>query len=59
MATVTSVESGGAQASPASSSNTSSLTSWLFRLGGLAVVDASAIYLLYNMFRDGVWQPSR
>ena len=56
MTTATSVKSGDAQASPTSSFNTSSLTSWLFRLGGLAVVDASAIYLLYNMFRDGVWQ---
>lgn len=56
MTTATSVKSGGAQASPTSSFNTSSLTSWLLRLGGLAVVDASAIYLLYNMFRDGVWQ---
>ncbi len=56
MTTATRVKSGDAQASPTSSFNTSSLTSWLFRLGGLAVVDASAIYLLYNMFRDGVWQ---
>jgi ABC-type sugar transport system permease subunit len=56
MATATSMKSGGAQASPTSIFNTGSLLSWLFRLGGLAVVDASAIYLLYNMFRDGVWQ---
>jgi ABC-type sugar transport system permease subunit len=56
MATATNVEPGGAKASPTSSFNTASLTSWLLRLGGLAVVDACAIYLLYNMFRDGVWQ---
>jgi arabinogalactan oligomer / maltooligosaccharide transport system permease protein len=56
MTTASRVESGGAQASPASTFNTGSLTSWLFRLGGLAVIDASAIYLVYNMFRDGVWQ---
>src|SRR5687768_15464531 len=56
MTTATSVKPGDAQASPTSTFNTSSLLSWLFRLGGLAVVDASAIYLLYNMFRDGVWQ---
>ena len=56
MTTAISMKSGGAPAPPTSSFNTGSLTSWLFRLGGLAVVDASAIYLLYNMFRDGVWQ---
>ena len=56
MTTASSMKSGGAQASPTSSFNSSSILSWLFRLGGLAVVDASAIYLLYNMFRDGVWQ---
>lgn len=47
---------GGATAPPAGLFNTSSLASWLFRLGGLALIDASAVYLLYNMFRDGVWQ---
>src|SRR5690606_25599540 len=52
----TSVQTGGAQASPALPSSTTSLTSWIFRLGGLALVDAFGIYLLYNMFRDGVWQ---
>lgn len=56
MTTATSVKPGGAQASPTSPFNTNSLVSWLFRLGGLAVVDACAVYLLYNMFRDGVWQ---
>ena len=56
MTSATNVESGGAQASPTSLFNTGSLTSWLFRLGGLALVDASAVYLLYNLFRDGVWQ---
>jgi arabinogalactan oligomer/maltooligosaccharide transport system permease protein len=56
MTNATTVKVGDAKASPASPFNTNSLTSWLFRLVGLAVVDASAIYLLYNMFRDGVWQ---
>lgn len=56
MTTVTSVKPGDAQASPTSSFNTTSLTSWFLRLAGLAIIDASAIYLIYNMFRDGVWQ---
>lgn len=54
--TTTQVKSGGAKAPPASRFNTSSIASWLFRLGGLALVDAFAIYLVYNMFRDGIWQ---
>src|SRR5215208_7196669 len=58
MSTATKLKPGGAQASPTSSFNTASLTSWLLRLGGLAVIDASAIYLLYNMLQDGVWQLS-
>ena len=56
MATAANVKPGDAPASPASLFNAGSITAWLFRLGGLALVDASAIYLLYNMFRDGVWQ---
>ncbi|MCC6168309.1 MAG: ABC transporter permease subunit [Caldilineaceae bacterium] len=55
MSTV-SVKSGGAQAPPASRFNTGSIASWLFRLGGLALIDAVAIWLVYQMFRDGVWQ---
>ncbi len=51
-----SVKSGGAEAPPASRFNTSSIVSWLFRLGGLALIDAVTIYLVYNMLRDGVWQ---
>ena len=50
------MKSGGATAPPASIFNTASITSWVFRLGGLALVDAFAIYLVANMFRDGVWQ---
>src|SRR3954454_17745325 len=56
MNTASSVKSGGAQASPTSSFNTGSILSWLLRLGGLAIIDASAIYLIYNMVMDGVWQ---
>jgi ABC-type sugar transport system permease subunit len=56
MTSASRVTTGDAQASPASRFNSASLASWFFRLTGLAVVDASAIYLLYNMFRDGVWQ---
>ncbi len=52
----TSVETGGVETPPASRFNTSSITSWLFRLGGLALIDAAAIYLVYHMFRDGIWQ---
>ena len=33
-----------------------STSSWLLRAGGLIFIDASAIYLLYNMFNDGIWQ---
>src|SRR6476619_2838144 len=56
MNTASSVKPGGAQAPPTSSLNAGTLTSWLLRLGGLAVIDASAIYLIYNMVLDGVWQ---
>jgi arabinogalactan oligomer/maltooligosaccharide transport system permease protein len=54
MATTARMELGAVPA-PASS-RTATLLSWLFRLAGLAIVDAVAIYLLYNMFRDGVWE---
>jgi ABC-type sugar transport system permease subunit len=53
MATAARAEIGGA-APPSSFAAT--FLSWLARLGGLALVDAVAIYLLYNMFRDGVWE---
>src|SRR3954470_2278843 len=56
MDAASSVKQGGAQAPPTSPINTSSIISWLLRLGGLAVIDASAIYLIYNMVLDGVWQ---
>ncbi len=56
MAAAANLKPGDAHASPASLFNAGTITAWLFRLGGLAVVDASAIYLLYHMFRDGVWQ---
>jgi arabinogalactan oligomer / maltooligosaccharide transport system permease protein len=56
MTSASRVTTGDAHAPPASRFNSASLASWFFRLAGLAVVDASAIYLLYNMFRDGVWQ---
>lgn len=56
MATTANVKPGDAPASPGSLFTATSITAWLFRLGGLALVDACAIYLLYNMFRDGVWQ---
>lgn len=39
-----------------STSLTATILSWLFRLAGLALVDAVALYLLYNMFNDGVWE---
>jgi ABC-type sugar transport system permease subunit len=46
---------GGAPAPPISQKGPS-LTSWLVRLGGLAVIDAIAIWLVYQMFMDGIWQ---
>jgi arabinogalactan oligomer / maltooligosaccharide transport system permease protein len=57
MATTSTVK-GGADAPPTSLFSTSSIVSWAFRLGGLAIINASAIFLLYNMLRDGVWQLS-
>lgn len=54
MATAAQAKIGGSPAPV--TSFTSTLLSWLFRLAGLAIVDAIAIYLLYNMFRDGVWE---
>jgi arabinogalactan oligomer/maltooligosaccharide transport system permease protein len=54
MATAAKMEMGGASARPSALSAT--LLSWVLRLAGLAFVDAVAIYLLYNMFRDGVWE---
>lgn len=46
--------SGGAQAPPHSTANT--LLSWIFKLAGLAIVDAIGIWLIWNMLRDGLWQ---
>jgi arabinogalactan oligomer/maltooligosaccharide transport system permease protein len=54
MATTAQVEVGGVPAPP--NSYTTNIFSWLLRLAGLAVVDAVALYLLYNMFRDGAWE---
>lgn len=34
----------------------STLLASIFRLGALAVIDTVAIWLLYQMFNDGVWQ---
>jgi len=53
MSTLTQSEKGGASAPPASQSI--SVTGWIVRLGALAVIDAIALWLLYNMFNDGVW----
>jgi len=54
MATTARVEVGGVPAPPSSFSST--VISWLLRLAGLALIDAIAVYLIYNMFRDGVWE---
>lgn len=54
MATTAKVEVGGVPAPPSSFSST--VISWLLRLAGLALIDAIAVYLIYNMFRDGVWE---
>lgn len=53
MATAAQLEVRGAPTP--STSFTTTVLSWLLRLGGLALVDAVALYLIYNMFRDGVW----
>lgn len=46
---------GGAFAPPVAQTGPS-LLSWIFRLLSLAVIDGIAIWLLYQMFNDGVWQ---
>ena len=46
---------GGAFASPGSQTG-STLLSWIFRLAALAIIDGVAIWLLYQMFSDGIWQ---
>jgi arabinogalactan oligomer/maltooligosaccharide transport system permease protein len=46
---------GGAGAPPVSQTGPT-LLSWLFRLVALAIVDGIAIWLLYQMFSDGIWQ---
>ncbi|MGB5049185.1 MAG: hypothetical protein WBO46_09640, partial [Caldilineaceae bacterium] len=46
---------GGAAAPPISQTGPT-LLSWIFRLTALAVVDGIAIWLLYQMFSDGIWQ---
>ncbi|RME54710.1 MAG: hypothetical protein D6790_16560, partial [Caldilineae bacterium] len=48
-------EVGGAYAPPVSQTGPS-LLSWIYRLVTLAVIDGAAIWLLYQMFRDGIWQ---
>ncbi|NJN81143.1 MAG: hypothetical protein HC802_01885 [Caldilineaceae bacterium] len=53
MASANQAELEGARAP--SNSTSSTIASWLFRLAGLALVDAVAIYLVYNMFNDGIW----
>lgn len=52
MATATSASPGSAAVVPRSSGNP--LVSWALRLVLLAVVDAAAIFLIYNFFNDGV-----
>ncbi len=48
--------SGGASAPPQPSrSSSGSLGSLLLRLGALAVIDASALWLVYMLLQDGVW----
>jgi arabinogalactan oligomer / maltooligosaccharide transport system permease protein len=46
---------GGATASP-TSHKAVSLATWIFRLAALALIDAVAIWLLYQMLQDGYWQ---
>jgi len=53
MTTAANAGMGGAPAPPGSRS--SSLASMLFRLGGLAVIDAFTIWLVYHFLGDGIW----
>lgn len=53
MATMTPIVGGR---STRSDSGLNLLLSWGGRLGALIVIDAMAIWLLYQMFADGVWQ---
>ncbi len=55
MSTAVQREVGGAYAPPVSQTGPS-LLSWIYRLVALAVIDGAAIWLLYQMFRDGIWQ---
>ncbi len=54
MTTPATAGKGGAPAPPTSSANT--LLSWIFKLGGLAIIDAITLYVVQGMLRDGVWQ---
>lgn len=48
--------SGGASASPDANNQPNSITGWIIRIAALAIIDAFAIWLVYMMIGDGIWQ---
>mgnify|MGYP000997171216 CR=1 FL=1 len=53
MAAMTQTAKGGAQAPP--DARPTSIASLLLRIVGLAIIDAIAIWLIYQMIFDGIW----
>jgi len=47
---------GGAQAPSGTDTQPNSIAGWIVRLTALAIIDAFAIWLIYLMVDDGVWQ---
>ena len=47
---------GGAQAPSGTDTQPNSIAGWIVRLTALAIIDAFAIWLIYLMVGDGVWQ---
>lgn len=47
---------GGAQAPSGTDTQPNSIVGWIVRLTALAIIDAFAIWLIYLMVGDGVWQ---
>ena len=47
---------GGARAPSGTSTQPNSIAGWIVRLAALAIIDAFAIWLIYMMLGDGVWQ---
>lgn len=54
MVAITQTVKGGAQAPP--DARPTSIASLLLRIGALVIIDAITIWLVYQMFSDGIWQ---